>query len=109
MPSTPTEVIRRFWTRRSRLARVTIYLVAAYIVLAALRRWVAPGIGGWSTFVGFICLVLLFVLSLRWLRTEFMWRLRNRLIITYVFIGVIPVLLLAAMALIAGWGFASQF
>ena len=38
-----------------------------------------------------------------------MWRLRNRLIVTYVFIGVIPVILLVAMGLIASYLFAGQF
>ena len=38
-----------------------------------------------------------------------MWRLRNRLIVTYVFIGVIPIVLLVAMALVAGFLFAGQF
>ena len=38
-----------------------------------------------------------------------MWRLRNRLIVTYVFIGVIPVMLLVAMGLLAGYLFAGQF
>src|SRR5689334_1370154 len=104
-----TAAIRDFWGRRSRLARVTIDLAAIYLGLAAVRRWLLPGLGGWVTFVGFICLILLLVLGMRWLRTEFMWRLRNRLIVTYIFIGVIPVLLLAAMAAIAGWGFSSQF
>ena len=35
--------------------------------------------------------------------------MRNRLIVTYVFIGVIPIILLVAMALLAGYLFAGQF
>ena len=38
-----------------------------------------------------------------------MWRLRNRLIVTYVFIGVIPIVLLVAMVLFAAYLFAGQF
>ena len=38
-----------------------------------------------------------------------MWRLRNRLIVTYTFIGVIPLVLVLMMALIAGYLFAGQF
>ena len=41
-------------------------------------------------------------LAYRWLKAKLMWRLRNRLIVTYMFIGVIPVILLVAMAFIAG-------
>jgi sigma-B regulation protein RsbU (phosphoserine phosphatase) len=109
MPLASTTSLQRFWNRRSGLARITLYCLLAYGLLTLLRRTVLPAIGGWSTFAGFICLVLALVLGSRWLRTEFMWRLRNRLIVTYIFIGVIPVLLLATMAGIAGWGFASQF
>ena len=40
---------------------------------------------------------------------ELMWRLRNRLIVTYVFIGVIPIILLLSMSLLATYLFAGQF
>ena len=42
-------------------------------------------------------------------RPRLLWRLRNRLIVTYVFIGVIPVVLLVAMAFITIYLFAGQF
>ena len=48
-------------------------------------------------------------MGLRWVRRRMMWRLRNRLIVTYVFIGVIPVLLLVGMGLLASYLFAGQF
>jgi sigma-B regulation protein RsbU (phosphoserine phosphatase) len=38
-----------------------------------------------------------------------MWRLRNRLVVTYVFIGVIPVVLLILIGIIAGYLLAGQF
>jgi phosphoserine phosphatase RsbU/P len=108
MTFAPADTLRSFWTRRSRLARCAIYIAILYAALALLRRaW--PGIGILTRFAGLVVLVLAFVLAVRWMRNVFMWRLRNRLIVTYTFIGVVPVLLLAAMALIAGWGFASQF
>ncbi|HEV2118055.1 MAG TPA: SpoIIE family protein phosphatase, partial [Terriglobales bacterium] len=53
--------------------------------------------------------VLVFLVFVRWLRNDLMWRLRNRLIITYVFMAVVPVLLLLAMAGLAGYIFAGQF
>ena len=48
-------------------------------------------------------------MGLRWIRRRLMWRLRNRLIVTYIFIGVIPIMLLVAMARLAGYLFAGQF
>ena len=52
------------------------------------------------------CLLLL---GLRWVRRVAMWRLRNRLIVTYVFIGVIPVGLLLTIGVVAAYLFAGQF
>ena len=49
------------------------------------------------------------ILAYRWLKAKLLWRLRNRLIVTYVFIGVIPVVLLVAMAFITIYLFAGQF
>ena len=49
------------------------------------------------------------ILAFRWLKAKMLWRLRNRLIVTYVFIGVIPVVLLVAMAFITIYLFAGQF
>ena len=65
-------------------------------------------LSGWAQFLSFLFLVFLLLLGLRWVRQRLMWRLRNRLIVTYVFIGVIPVLLLVSMALLAGYLFAGQ-
>ncbi|HMD76603.1 MAG TPA: PP2C family protein-serine/threonine phosphatase [Terracidiphilus sp.] len=45
----------------------------------------------------------------RWAKRLFMWRLRHRLIVTYFFIGVIPVVLLLAMTALSGHLFAGQF
>src|SRR5207302_9336298 len=45
----------------------------------------------------------------RWLKAKILWRLRNRLIVTYMFIGVIPVVLLVTLALGSFYRFAGQF
>ena len=62
-----------------------------------------------STFLSMLLVIVAGILALRWIRTRLMWRLRNRLIITYVFIGVIPLILLLAMGTILGYLFAGQF
>ena len=53
--------------------------------------------------------MLFLILAFRWLKRRILWRLRNRLIVTYVFIGVIPVVLLVAMAGFSLFLFAGQF
>ncbi len=66
-------------------------------------------LSAWASFVLYVFIGCSFVMGLRWVRRRLMWRLRNRLIVTYVFIGVIPIILLVAMALLAGYLFAGQF
>jgi len=98
-----------------RWARVAVYLAGVDAVLFVL--WQSSlllgregsGLAGWVRFLSFVVLLLLAFLAARWLRRKLMWRLRNRLIVTYIFIGVIPVALLAAIALIGAYLFAWQF
>ena len=54
-------------------------------------------------------LVLFGIVGFRWLRSQLLWRLRNRLIVTYVFIGVIPVLLLVMISSLTLYLLAGQF
>jgi phosphoserine phosphatase RsbU/P len=104
------------WFPKSLLGRLTAYILALDIslyVLQRLLRRLGPGGGssleGWIDFLTFIAAVLVFLVFVRWLRNDLMWRLRNRLIVTYVFMAVVPILLLVAMAGIAGYIFAGQF
>ncbi len=100
----------------TRLARLACYLAGMAVTLFALqellslfaRSW-GEHLGGWVEFLAFIAGVLFFVLAFRWVRRRILWRLRNRLIVTYVFIGVIPVVLLVAMAGFSLFLFAGQF
>lgn len=86
-------------------------VLAGITELARLVARSAPGttLSGWAAFLSYVFLACLFLLGLRWVRRRLMWRLRNRLIVTYMFIGVIPVILLVAMALLAAYLFAGQF
>lgn len=100
----------------SRLARIACYfaaLAAALFLLQKLLTLVAPAWGehlnGWVGFLVFVAAILFTILGFGWLRRRLLWRLRNRLIVTYVFIGVIPVVLLAGMAFITLYLFAGQF
>ncbi|MFZ0733329.1 MAG: SpoIIE family protein phosphatase [Candidatus Sulfotelmatobacter sp.] len=96
------------------MARLACYLAALAIVLYALERlldlfsW-GQHLGGWIEFLTFCSAVLFFILAFRWIRRRILWRLRNRLIVTYVFIGVIPAVLLVAMGLITLYGLGGQF
>jgi phosphoserine phosphatase RsbU/P len=78
-------------------------------LLGVFRSSFGESLGGWVSFLSFIAIVLFAVLAFRWLKARILWRLRNRLIVTYVFIGVIPVVLLVALALGSFYLFAGQF
>jgi sigma-B regulation protein RsbU (phosphoserine phosphatase) len=101
---------------RTRLARAACYLLGLDLLLFALKKFFGifkvsygQALNGWVGILSALAIVLLGVLAFRWLKAKMLWRLRNRLIVTYVFIGVIPVVLLVAMAFITIYLFAGQF
>jgi sigma-B regulation protein RsbU (phosphoserine phosphatase) len=100
----------------SRVARIAWYLLGLGGFLFVLRGVLAlfapawgASLGGWAEFLAGSSGVLFLFLGFGWLKRKILWRLRNRLIVTYVFIGVIPAVLLVAMALITLYGLAGQF
>src|SRR6267143_1369653 len=97
----------------ARAAWYSLGLAGVLFVVALLLRWAAPAWGGsigwWVKFLVFDAAMLFAIVAFRWLKKKLLWRLRNRLIVTYVFIGVIPVVLLIALAFITLYLFAGQF
>jgi sigma-B regulation protein RsbU (phosphoserine phosphatase) len=79
------------------------------MVLSLVAPAATRGLGGWIKFLIFDAALLFSIVAFRVLKRKILWRLRNRLIVTYVFIGVIPAVLLVAMSLIAIYLFAGQF
>ncbi|MGD0571274.1 MAG: SpoIIE family protein phosphatase [Candidatus Sulfotelmatobacter sp.] len=104
------------WWPQGWIARGACYSLAFAIGLFALEMllklfapaW-ADSLGGWVKFLLFDAALLFFIVAFRKLRRRVLWRLRNRLIVTYVFIGVIPAVLLIGMAFITIYGLAGQF
>jgi len=101
---------------RSKLAIVTCYVLAIDVLLFALQqlshtlgRSFGGSLGGWVTFLSSVVIAFLVVLLVRRISSGLLWRLRNRLIVTYIFIGVIPFVLLVALSLGALYLFAGQF
>src|SRR5664279_795316 len=106
-------LVRRTLHPKTKLGKSTLwfgYLALGLNVLRAMFRTPSGTmLSGWATFLSLVFLVGAFAMGFRWLRQKLMWRLRNRLIVTFVFIGVIPVILLLGMALLASYLFAGQF
>ena len=81
------------WTARAALYVLSVDLLALAFQLVT-SRWMpraSASLAGWVSFLSFLAAVLYGVVAFRWLRAKVLWRLRNRLIVTYIFIGVIPV------------------
>jgi phosphoserine phosphatase RsbU/P len=99
------------WTARAAIYVLAVDLVvfAMQLLLGRLSRSASASLAGWVSFLSFLAAALFAVVAFRWLRAQLLWRLRNRLIVTYVFIGVIPVLLLVMISLITLYLLAGQF
>jgi len=103
-------------TPTSKVAQIAWYLLGLDLLLFVLKKLLAAfkssygeSLGGWVSFLTFVVAVLFFFLLFRYLKAKILWRLRNRLIVTYVFIGVIPVVMLVTLALGSFYLFAGQF
>ena len=105
--------LRRVLRPRTKLGKTTLWFGGLALLLELVRLITRSPAGSmlsvWAGFVLYVFLVCAVVMGLRWVRRRLLWRLRNRLLVTYVFIGVIPIILLVAMALLAGYLFAGQF
>jgi sigma-B regulation protein RsbU (phosphoserine phosphatase) len=88
--------------------RFTVWLGALCLLLWSATVFGAE-LGGWATFLTLFFFFFALVLLCRWGYRPLLWRLRNRLIVTYLFIGVMPILLLLLMGGLAGVLFAGQF
>lgn len=101
----------------TRLGWFTLYMAGIELLLVLLEvlllRFGARGAGMaldfWVRFLGFVFFIFFAFLALRWFRNYAMWWLRNRLIVTYLFIGGVPVFLVLAMAGLSGYFLLGQF
>ena len=98
MPSFSFHRVQAAWRRSTPLDRIAFAIVIFYLLLRMIEAaaWRAPFQG----FVGFLSIISIAYLLIRqigWMRQQLLWSLRNRLIVAYIFIAVVPVLLLLAM------------
>ncbi len=101
---------------KGKLAFITWYLLALDALLFVVRQVgdifrssFGSALSGWITFLSLLVFFFSAILGARWLSSRLLWRLRNRLIVTYVFIGVIPLVLLSTLALGGLYLSAGQF
>jgi phosphoserine phosphatase RsbU/P len=83
--------------------------IAAAVLILCLLAWTTrlglylAFMKGWIVIVFLIALGSIVVRFAQWVRKSLLWGLRNRLVVAYVFIAVVPVVLLLAMAGISAY------
>src|SRR5277367_6752665 len=97
---------------QGKLHRTAFWLLVTYLILGVGR--LLPG-GGGQTIAGlsFLVLCALIVCCIplfwRWVVRRLMWRVSNRLVVTYLLIGLTPVVLFVTLAVVATYVFSGQF
>jgi phosphoserine phosphatase RsbU/P len=104
MASTLTTRSRAIWAGMSLADWAALAVLLLYGTLLALREYNArvPQ-SGFLFFLAVCAAVYWLVRGWVWARNHLLWSLRNRLVAAYVFIAVVPVLLLLAMAGLAAY------
>ncbi len=104
------------WMPKSRIGRLALLFFAADVLLVAVQRLfqsmaaaLPVNLNYWALLFALATAIMLMTLGVRWVRQRLMWKLRNRLIITYIFIGVIPVVLLLLMGGLSTYLLGGQF
>jgi len=95
------KLARRILRRLSWPDRIALFLVVLYILYKIVEAFkIKPPAAGLITFLFVIADIYFFFRLLPFIRKRLLWRLRNRLIVAYLFIAVVPVILLLTMAAI---------
>ncbi len=104
MPSRLADRIRAVWLGMSRVDWLALAVLALYGALSGLRE-VYPQVpmSGFLLFLAICAGVYWIARGWLWARDHLLWSLRNRLITAYIFIAVVPVLLLLVMAGLAAY------
>ena len=103
------ETLRRIMPR---VAMGTALVFVAWLLVRDNRFYRALFAGrvfGLITFL-LVCFTLAYYgfKTLRWLKRRLLWRVRRRLAITYLFVGLTPIVLLLSLGLLAAFGGSSQ-
>lgn len=91
---------RTTWLDRA-AAAVILWWVAERLATGAGRNLPLAGPAG---FLSLLALVYFAIRTLPWFRTRVLWRLRNRLVVAYILIAVVPVILLLTIGGLAAYG-----
>jgi sigma-B regulation protein RsbU (phosphoserine phosphatase) len=90
--------------------RIACAILLASLIGAIVRAASGPFTGGgWLNLAALISAIYLGARLLPWLRTRLLWSLRSRLIVAYIFIAVVPIVLLLTMVALSSYLLYLQF
>jgi sigma-B regulation protein RsbU (phosphoserine phosphatase) len=92
--------LRNAWRRLSRIDVLAILLILGGMTCAILD--VSGGLASFLKFLAIVAAVYAVFRFAGWWRTRLLWSLRNRLIVAYLFIAVVPILLILTLVVLAG-------
>src|SRR5215510_2754992 len=95
---TPLEIqFKEFWRRLSLPDLIASALMAVGTALLLMGR--SGGIFSFLKYIALLCAGYLLIRFIAWWRARLLWSLRNRLIVAYLFIALVPVLLTAVLTI----------
>ena len=102
---------RRWPVPQTQLGRTCFWLGCAFLILLALRLLFGSHGAVMPILIlcGIALLPLLFILMMRWLNRRALWKVRNRLIVTYALMALSPLVLFGTLTAIAGYIVAGQY
>jgi phosphoserine phosphatase RsbU/P len=102
--------VRALWRRMTPVDRAAALALLAWgASRAAAAAYVTVPGSGLLSFVALAAVIYLFVRILPWVRSSLLWSLRNRLIVAYVLIAVVPLVLVLSMVGLSSYLLYLQF
>src|SRR3989442_1773120 len=98
--------LKEIWHSLSWLDLVSTAAAAAGLILAFLNA--SGGVFSFLKYLAVLAGIYLFIRFLGWWRNRLLWSLRNRLIVGYLFIALVPFLLMVTFFFFVGRFFYSQ-
>ncbi|HEX5230513.1 MAG TPA: hypothetical protein VFW44_22535, partial [Bryobacteraceae bacterium] len=98
--------IQSLWKRTGKVDKAFLAALVLYLVLLIARPQ-----SGWASVAAVVMYALGCWILLRWMRIglrKITWRLRNRLVVAYLFIAVLPILLILTLVALGGYILAGQ-
>src|SRR6266568_2591453 len=92
--------LKEIWHSLSWLDVVSTVATAAGLILAFLNA--SGGVFSFLKYLAVLAGIYLFIRFLGWWRNRLLWSLRNRLIVGYLFIALVPILLIVTLVFLVG-------